>query len=561
MSAVGHSQITQHYRLPPERPFLAGERSEVTILLGGLTETHDRLIRAVFEGNGYRCQNLPTPDRADYQVGREYGNLGQCNPTYFTAGNLVRFLRQLEAGGLSREEIARRYVFFTAGTCGPCRFGMYEAEYRMVLRRAGFDQFRVLLFLQNDGVRASSEPGLHFSLDFGLGMMNALQWGDALQDLLRSIRPYELTPGATDAAYEAALAELGRELRERRSFDITSKHSRWPQAWREARLVRSPVNTLGKLARHWRGEDTRRALAAARARLAAVEVDRLRVRPVVKITGEFWAQTTNGDGNFHLFSLLEREGAEVLLDPLANWVLYLLYQAQAEARRARWLERGYGWGGDWQGINQARRRLGVEWRSWTKAVLFGLASRLWTWQYDFVRRALGGGHRLAPQAELARLAEPFYNPLARGGEGHLEVAKNLYYSRHRLAHMVLAIKPFGCMPSTQSDGVQAAVVRQQRGVIFLSIETAGEGEVHAHSRALMALGEARQRARAEFNRALQSTGRSLEEIRGFVAVHPPLRSALYPLPRVEGVAGMAAQFALHVSDLMAGRARLRKVAA
>src|SRR3712207_7985347 len=46
---------------------------------------------------------------------------------------------------LTKQEIIDRYVFFTAGACGPCRFGMYEAEYRLALRNAGFDGFRVLL--------------------------------------------------------------------------------------------------------------------------------------------------------------------------------------------------------------------------------------------------------------------------------------------------------------------------------------------------------------------------------------------------------------------------------
>jgi predicted nucleotide-binding protein (sugar kinase/HSP70/actin superfamily) len=43
--------------------------------------------------------------------------------------------------------------------------------------------------------------------------------------------------------------------------------------------------------------------------------------------------------------------------------------------------------------------------------------------------------------------------MLRGGEGHLEVAKNLYYTRNRKSHMVLALKPFGCLPSMQSDAV------------------------------------------------------------------------------------------------------------
>jgi hypothetical protein len=59
--------------------------------------------------------------------------------------------------------------------------------------------------------------------------------------------------------------------------------------------------------------------------------------------------------------------------------------------------------------------------------------------------------------ELARLAHPYYNQFARGGEGHLEVAKNIYYTVSRKAHMVLSLKPFGCMPSSQSDGGALAV--------------------------------------------------------------------------------------------------------
>jgi hypothetical protein len=89
------------------------------------------------------------------------------------------------------------------------------------------------------------------------------------------------------------------------------------------------------------------------------------------------------------------------------------------------------------------------------------------------------------------LAHPFYHQLARGGEGYMEVGKNVYYTVNHLCHMVLALKPFGCMPSTQSDGVQSRVVNKFKDMIFLPIETSGEGEVNAHSRVQMALAEAK----------------------------------------------------------------------
>ena len=104
------------------------------------------------------------------------------------------------------------------------------------------------------------------------------------------------------------------------------------------------------------------------------------------------------------------------------------------------------------------------------------------------------------------LAHPFYNQFARGGEGHLEVGKNVYYTVHKLCHMVLALKPFGCMPSSQSDGVQSAVINKFKDMIFLPIETSGEGEVNAHSRVQMALGEAKVKAKTEFEQCLEVHG-------------------------------------------------------
>jgi hypothetical protein len=49
---------------------------------------------------------------------------------------------------------------------------------------------------------------------------------------------------------------------------------------------------------------------------------------------------------------------------------------------------------------------------------------------------------------------------------------------------------------------------------------------------------------------LQQTGKSLDDLREYVADHPELKHALYKVPHREGIAGTAAQFVSHVSDLM-----------
>ena len=71
-----------HFQRPFERAFTAEERKQVTILFGGFTWKHEDLIRAVFQGTGYNCEKLPVPNVAAFQIGKEYGNNGQCNPTH-----------------------------------------------------------------------------------------------------------------------------------------------------------------------------------------------------------------------------------------------------------------------------------------------------------------------------------------------------------------------------------------------------------------------------------------------------------------------------------------------
>jgi predicted nucleotide-binding protein (sugar kinase/HSP70/actin superfamily) len=548
----------EHFHRPVERSFTAEERDRVTILFGGFTWKHERFIEAVFRGCGYRFQMLPDPDLTAFQIGKEYGNNGQCNPTYFTVGNLIQFLRSLEARGLSRQQILDGYVFFTAGSCGPCRFGMYESEYRMALENAGFGGFRVLLFQQEHGVKAASgNPGLKFSVDLGMGALNALNLGDVINDMVYQMRPHELAAGATDQAIKEVVDHISNFLENRKRYEILEQTPGWiSQRLARNKKLKDIFNTLGKVLDHLYCKTFRKVMQVARERLNQVEVDRMRIKPIVKITGEFWAQLTEGDGNFNLFAFLEHEGAQVCVEPIGCWVTYLLHQARANARARRGLDAPYPDVRPWE----LKKQLANEWKFRKKWLLLRLSEGIWNRQYARTARHLGGlTHRLVSQSELARVAHPFYHSLARGGEGHLEVAKNIYYTTNSLCHMVLALKPFGCMPSSQSDGVQSTVVNRFREMIFLPIETSGEGEINAHSRVQMALGEAKIKAKTEFEQALASTGKKLDEIKAYVAEHRELRSPFYPVPHRKGVAGVAANFVLHVSSLIDGRARLARL--
>ncbi len=526
---------TRHFHRPVERAFTRQDRGHTTILFGGLTWKHEKLIHGVLENLGYKCQAMPTPDKRAFQLGKEYGNNGQCNPTYFTVGNLVQFLQRLEQEGKGKQEIIDNYVFFTAGACGPCRFGMYEAEYRLALRNSGFDGFRVLLFQQSGGLnQADAEAGLEMNTDFFIGILNAMNIGDVINDVAYQIRPYEVNPGETDRVLGECMDMLYEAIKNR------------PPAPR-TRLSKLAGDEAAKIVRALLADDYLKPLYAIRERLNTIEVDRTRVKPIVKITGEFWAQTTEGDGNFNMFRFLEKEGGQVLVEPIATWITYMIHQVVQKYRDTKGLDEGAVLPPAWR----LDKHLKINLETQKKVARLKFAEKVFRREYHRIIAALGGlTHHLVDQYELQRLAHPYYNSRAGGGEGHLEVAKNIYYTNQSLTHMVLCLKPFGCMPSTQSDGAQSAVMSHFKDMIFLPIETSGEGDVNAHSRVQMALGEAKAKAKLEFKTALDASGYSLDDIRDFVAGHAELRRPMYKVPHHEGVVGVAANFVRHVGERM-----------
>src|SRR6266496_3788554 len=96
-----------HFKRPVERPFTADQRGKTTLLFGGLTWKHEKLVHGALEGLGYLAEAVPTPNVRAFQTGKEYGNNGQCNPTYFTVGNLVQYLQTLEEQGVVAVLFAR----------------------------------------------------------------------------------------------------------------------------------------------------------------------------------------------------------------------------------------------------------------------------------------------------------------------------------------------------------------------------------------------------------------------------------------------------------------------
>jgi predicted nucleotide-binding protein (sugar kinase/HSP70/actin superfamily) len=487
--------------------FTAAERPKITLLIAGLTLAHDFLIEGALKGLGYNVMTLECPTNDALRFGKEFGNRGQCNPTYFTVGNLVKFLCYMrDEKGMSAEEVVKNYVFVTAGACGPCRFGMYVTEYRKALRDAGFEGFRVILFQQTGGFSQATGDDVGLKMDFGFftSLTKAVLAGDVINAVGYRLRPYEVEAGATDRAIEVA----------------------------KKACYQAFVDKTSVLWALWKAKDA----------FASVKVDRLMPKPKVSIIGEFWAMTTEGDGNYQLQRFLEGEGAEADIQLVAAWLLYMIWESRTDTTNRKAL----------RGVDFSKYGL-AELGTW------GVAKREATlWVADRLTRVVfqtfahaGGlyGYHLPDMDKIAKVAHGHYNNDLRGGEGHMEVGKLIQNVVMSKAHMTLSVKPFGCMPSAGvSDGVQSLISEKYPGTIFCAVETSGDGRVNFYSRVQMYLFKAKAAALAELERVCKEQGVTLEQVRAYLDTHPSFASGLHKPPHA--AAGSAADVVMEVAPFL-----------
>ena len=445
-------QAPSQWREAPDTPIEYAPKEETIFLSGGLTLLQDKLIEAALNSLGIHFIALPNPDFKSFQTGKAFGNRGQCNPTYFTVGNLIKYLQELRDNkGLSSEEIVKKYVYITAGGCGPCRFGMYITEYKKALHDAGFEGFRLTSFDHEKGIfqgEEIEEQLLDYTPKFFVTLIKSVIIGDIINMLGYKMRPYEVEAGSTDAA----LAQC-KEI-----------------------VAQAFLNHSSLIKALWK----------CRSELSKVKLNRLHPKPKVMVMGEFWAAMTEGDGNYNLYRFLEAEGAECVPQPIINRLMLSIWEAEQTLYKKEILQ-----------VSNGKK---VDFSSLKTRLLIKAGKAAVKTHFTLYAKAIGLHDYEIPNMEkLAHLAKDYYTLECSGGEGHLEVAHLIESVRDNLAHLVISIKPFGCMPSSAvSDGIQSLVTARYPQANFLSIETSGEGATNFYSRVQMALFKAKQAAKEEF---------------------------------------------------------------
>lgn len=140
----------------------------------------------------------------------------------------------------------------------------------------------------------------------------------------------------------------------------------------------------------------------------------------------------------------------------------------------------------------------------------------------------------------------------------MEVGKLIVNAVKNKAHITVSVKPFGCMPSSGvSDGVQSLITSRFPGSIFCPVETSGDGATNFYSRIQMYMFKARLASQDELQKALDSRGLTIEEVRAFLEANPKYASPFHHAPH--SYAGSAANLVAEVAPLIKLSSRERAV--
>jgi hypothetical protein len=169
-------------------------------------------------GNRLQRRALDVPDSDALQYGKEFGNRGQCNPTYFTVGNLVKHLSSCAMKGISTEEIVKNATCLSPPA--PVVRAASAPMSRSTARRCAMRLRR----LPRAAVPAAGRPqagdrrgrGDSSSTRSSSPLVMAMFIGDAINAIGYRMRPYEKVAGATDKALEEVKQLIFETLRCRR---------------------------------------------------------------------------------------------------------------------------------------------------------------------------------------------------------------------------------------------------------------------------------------------------------------------------------------------------------
>jgi predicted nucleotide-binding protein (sugar kinase/HSP70/actin superfamily) len=367
-----------------------------TVWIPRMTHIGARMAAAALRSAGYQASVTPPSDQQTLELGGLYTSGEECYPQKVTMGDFLRIVR---APGFDPGKTA----FFMPTAEGPCRFGQYAPYFRQVLDELGYKDVPII-----SPTSANSYEGMaDHAPDMVRSLWRGLVAGDILRKMLLKTRPYETTPGDTDAVYDQAIVLVERVVEK--------------QGVSSSRRMSMLLD----------------ALTRARDLFRAVPAKYVKGRPLIGVVGEIFCRL-NTFSNYDAIRKIEAHGGEAWLSDVCEWVWYTNWSHKSLLKRDR--------------------------RTFSAAMLGALIKNAVQKRDErrmvapFARDFAGCEEPHDIYEDLLKPAWPYLPADGALGEMVLSVGKAIYLHRHG-ADGIIDISPFSCMNGIVTESVYHAVSR------------------------------------------------------------------------------------------------------
>ena len=364
---------------PYPQKFTKANRRDKVVLIPNTSHAFCRLMAVAFESQGLRTVPLEIGREEAIRLGKQYVHNDICFPAQIVIGEALAALR---SGKYDPDKVA----VGTGKYIGDCRLTHYEALLRKALDDAGYPQVPIIT---NDDVDSHNvHPGFKMNVSSALKIAFTLPMIDALEELLRKIRPYETVPEAADRAFDEALDLLMEGLR-------------------------------GKSLR-----SLKRGFSQAIDVMKKVPYDRTHRKPQVLIVGEYLLNFHPG-ANHDVELYLERNGLEVIEARMTDVIRKTYFYQHAQEKEYR--------------VTRP-----VKEKAW-----HAVADNVFDVAHN-VCDSIACAHPLyeppCRMPDLVRASDPIIHHTFDAGEGVLIPGEILHHAAHGCTSFLI-LQPFGCLPN------------------------------------------------------------------------------------------------------------------
>lgn len=379
-------------------------KKEYTILVPTMLPIHFNMMVSILKTYGYNVEQLDASDFSTVDYGLKYVHNDICYPAMVVIAQLIE---AIESGKYDTNKTA----LMITQTGGGCRASNYISLLRKALIKAGYGHIPVisisLALGKLDSIQLKFTPGMLLKIAY------AILYADLIMLLKNQCLPYEIKKGDTENVVNKISGELVSEL------------------------CRSKIPSYKTVKANYK-----RILTA----FSDIPVKRTS-KPKVGIVGEIFVKYSPV-GNNHLEEFLNKEGAEVVMPGLFDFILYCVANQFID--------------NELYGMNGIKSKI----VKWAYKILIKK-------QQELIDTINDGYPEFFPPAcfeETRKLIDGYISPGVKMGEGWLLTAEMLELI-HADVKNIICVQPFGCLPNhICGKGMMKTIKERNENVNIVAID-------------------------------------------------------------------------------------------